>query len=411
MEQPNLPRLLYIGDVPIESTVAGSLFLYRLLKDYPVDSLCIVEGNIITTSQPEKRLPDVTYQTLSVGYERLLRSRFVFLYTSYLFLTAKWKSHQFTNLVKTFQPEAILTVAHGLSWITAAELAKKHNLPLHLIVHDEWTSSTAVVSQLKNTIEKVFGDIYRQANSRLCVSPYMQELYQKQYGVKGCVLYPFRGKDVLVFEQPPDRLLKSSTSLVFAYAGSISSTAYANSLVSLGQVLEKTGHRLVIYSPLSQELINQIGLNQPNITTHSLIPDYKKFIRTLHEEVDILFVPMSFEGEHRPNMEISFPSKLADYTAIGLPLLVWGPAYCSAVRWVKENPGVAEVVENQEMTALAHSMKKLTESPEYRYTLATNALTMGFNYFSHANVIQHFYQSLTGKSKKSEIEDIFYAKL
>jgi len=404
-----LPRLLYVGDVPVESTVAGSALLYRLLQEYPIDRLYIVEGNIITTSQPEKRLPDVTYQTLSVGYERLQRSRFVFLYTSYLFLTAKWRSHQLTNLVKTFQPEAILTVAHGLSWITAAELAKKYNLPLHLIVHDEWISSTAVVSQLKNTITKVFGDIYRQANSRLCVSPYMQEFYQKQYGVEGSVLYPSRAKDVAVFEQPPDKSIKSSTSLVFAYAGSINTRAYANSLISLAKVLEETGHHLVIYSPLSQESINQVGLNQLNITTHSLIP-YQKLLHTLREEADILFVPMSFEEDHCFNMKIGFPSKLADYTAIGLPLLVWGPAYCSAVRWVKENPGVAELVENQEMTALADSIKKLTESPEYRYKLATNALIMGFNHFSHANVIQHFYQSLTGKSKKSEIEDIFYAK-
>ena len=135
-----LPRLLYVGDVPVESTVAGSALLYRLLQEYPIERLCIVQGNI-TTSQPQNRLLDVTYQTLSVGYERLLRSRFVFLYTSYLFLTAKWRSHQLTNLVKTFQPEAILTVVHGLSWITAAELAKKHNLPLHLIVHDEFVGS------------------------------------------------------------------------------------------------------------------------------------------------------------------------------------------------------------------------------------------------------------------------------
>ena len=92
MEQPNLPRLLYIGDVPVESTVAGSALLYRLLQEYPVDRLCIVEGNI-AKSQLQNRLPDVDYQTLSVGYERLLRSRFVFLYTSYLFLTAKWRSH------------------------------------------------------------------------------------------------------------------------------------------------------------------------------------------------------------------------------------------------------------------------------------------------------------------------------
>ena len=240
----NLPRLMYIGDVPVESTVAGSALIYRLLQDYPVDRLCIVEGNI-AASQGDKRLPDVTYRSLSVGIKRLLSSRFVFLYTSFLFLTAKWRSHQLNNLIKTFKPEAILTVAHGLSWITAAELARKHDLPLHLIIHDEWTSYTAVISPLKDKIKKVFGDIYRQSDSQFCVSPYMREYYEKHYGVKGIVLYPSRSKDIPVFKSSSESLNKNSNALLFAYAGSINSKSYANSLINLAKVLEKFDHKLM----------------------------------------------------------------------------------------------------------------------------------------------------------------------
>lgn len=388
----NLPRLLYIGDVPVQSTVAGSALLYRLLQDYPVDRLCIVEGNI-ATSQPQKRLPNVAYETTYVGNNRLLNSRFVFLYTSYLFLTAKWRSHQLNNLIKTFKPEAVLTVAHGLSWITAAELARKYDLPLHLIVHDEWTSYTAVIAPLKDKIKKVFGDIYRQADSQLCVSPYMREYYEKHYGIKGIVLYPSRAKDIPVFKITSESLNKNSNSLVFAYAGSINSKSYANSIVDLAKVLEKFDHKLIIYSPLSEESIQQLGLNRSNVTTRSLIPS-QKLIYTLRQEADVLFVPMSFDEDERPNMEMSFPSKLTDYTGIGLPLLIWGPSYCSAVRWARENLEVAEVVETKESTNLLYSIKKLTGNLEYRRKLANNALTMGFNYFSHSNIIRQFYQSL-----------------
>jgi len=400
MEDKYLPRLLYIGDVPVESTVAGSALLYRLLQEYSRDNLCIVEGNIVT-SDVQKRLPDVTYRTFSVGYKRLLSSRLVFLYTSYLVLTARWRFNQLTNLINDFQPEAIITVAHGLSWITAAATAKKHNLPLHLIVHDEWTSYTAVVSPLKNTIKKIFGDIYSQANSRLCVSPYMNEFYEKQYGVKGTVLYPSRAKDISVLEQQVVcKTNKKSNSLVVAYAGSINSNAYADSLVSLAKILHTTGDRLVIYSPLSLESIEKLGLSQTNISTHSLIPS-EKLIYTLREEADVLFVPMSFDQQDRPNMEMSFPSKLTDYTAIGLPLLIWGPTYCSAVRWAKANFGVAEVVDSQELAVLADSVKKLTENSEYRFKLATNSLKIGFDYFSHSKAIQQFYQSIAKKERNS----------
>ena len=41
-----LPRLLYVGDVPVEASYHGSALIYRLLQRYPVERLRIVEGNI-----------------------------------------------------------------------------------------------------------------------------------------------------------------------------------------------------------------------------------------------------------------------------------------------------------------------------------------------------------------------------
>jgi hypothetical protein len=221
----------------------------------------------------------------------------------------------------------------------------------------------------------------------------MREYYEKHYGIKGIVLYPSRAKDIPVFKIPSESLNKNSKSLVFAYAGSINSKSYANSIVDLAKVLEKFDHKLIIYSPLSQESIQQFGLNRSNVTTRSLIPS-QKLIHTLREEANVLFVPMSFDRRERPNMEMSFPSKLTDYTAIGLPLLIWGPNYCSAVRWAKENAEVAEVVESNENIKLLYSIKKLTESLEYRSKLANNALIMGENYFSHSKVISKFYHAI-----------------
>jgi len=170
--------------------------------------------------------------------------------------------------------------------------------------------------------------------------------------------------------------------------------------VSLAKILHITGDHLVIYSPLSLESIEKLGLSQTNISTHSLIPS-EKLIYTLREEADVLFVPMSFDQQDRPNMEMSFPSKLTDYTAIGLPLLIWGPTYCSAVRWAKANFAVAEVVDSQELAVLADSVKKLTENSEYRFKLATNSLKIGFDYFSHSKAIQQFYQSIAKKEQNS----------
>ena len=108
----DLPKLLYLGDVAVESTVAGSALIYRLLEQYPATKLQIIEGNI-AVSQPEKRLKEVNYRVLDVGIRRLLHSRLTPVYNSYLLSSSRQKYSQLIKVAREFQPEAILSVTHG----------------------------------------------------------------------------------------------------------------------------------------------------------------------------------------------------------------------------------------------------------------------------------------------------------
>ena len=390
MELPDLPKLLYIGDVTVESTIAGSALIYRLLEQYPTDKLLIVEGNTNVSKLPT-RLQEVDYQILNIGNQRLINSRLSKIYSSYLLLTARQKIAQLKTTVEKFKPEAILTVAHGFSWLTAAELAKHHQLPLHFIVHDDLPSYMPGIDRLKPKIEQEFTQVYRQAKSRFCVSPYMEQHYQVKYGVGGSVLYPSRAADVQIFDVPPKKA--NYNSLTFAYAGSINTPGQAKTLVDLASVIEKFDSKLIIYSALDRQSIYNLSFNKTNIEVRSLIP-YEQLIKRLREEADVLFAPMDFEVKNKSNMQLCFPSKLADYTIVGLPLLIWGAKYCSAVRWAKDNPGVAEVVDTESLDALFVAVEKLCSNFDYRYLLGLNALQKGKEYFDCHNVVRHFYQSI-----------------
>lgn len=135
MKTSNLPRLLYIGDVAIQSTVADSA-LYRLLQKYPPRHLRVVESNLVASYNPHHRLPHVSYDTIFVGVNRLLHTRFTSAYRSYLFFRGSSIPRKLVRIFEQFQPEAILTVAHEFSWLTAAALAGRYQIPLHLIVHE-----------------------------------------------------------------------------------------------------------------------------------------------------------------------------------------------------------------------------------------------------------------------------------
>ncbi|HEX8141813.1 MAG TPA: hypothetical protein VF553_04400 [Pyrinomonadaceae bacterium] len=389
----HLPRLIYVGDVAVESTVAGSTLLYRLLQKYPDNRLRIAEGNL-KSSRPDKRLPGVKYDEFRVGIERLLRTRFHSLYSSALHLTATGRTRKLNRVCEDFMPEAILTVAHGYSWLTAALLARKLGLPLHLVVHDDLVSvqKSVLPASIFKRVERAFGEVYRQAESRLCASPYMAEDFAGKYGAAGTALYPSRASDVPEFTQLPN-IRAGRNDLVFAFAGTINSRGYADSLATLASVLENVGGGLIVYSNLTVDGIKDCGLDRSNVTVRPIMP-FKELLERLRRDVDVLFVPMSFAREEARNMKLAFPSKLADYTAAGLPLLIWGPPYCSAVRWAHENTGVAEIVDQPETEALAASIIRLRNDAPYRYRLAETALTKGREFFAHEVAIEKFYRSI-----------------
>lgn len=391
MEQPNLPRLLYVGDVPVTSTFAGAALLYRLLQKYPPDKIKIVQSISISKSDSKNFLSEVSYTSLNIRFERIFRTRFSAIYSFYLLLTARSRFRNLLYLCDDFKPEAILTVGAGFSYLTASALAEHLSLPLHLIVHDNYLQTINLPEWAYGWASLQFANAYKKAKSRLCVSPYMAEGYKKCYGVDGDVIYPCRAKDVPYFNEPP---IHNNKSLVFAYAGSINSPGYTNALVLLSSILETFECQLLIYSSLTQQTIVQIGLNKNNIIVRPMISS-SELIYTLRFEADVLFLPMSFDNEDRSNMEISFPSKLTDYTAIGLPLLIYGPDYCSAVRWARENPEVAEVVDKDVREDLELSVKRLITDSQYRYNLGVKALEIGQKLLAHESVVNKFYEIIS----------------
>ena len=373
-----LPQLLYLGDVPVESSYHGSTLLYRLLQRYPPDRLKIIEGNLFPP-RTGRRLAGVSYATLDVGRTRVLNSRVHDWYSWWLLKGATTRVAQVPRLLAGFAPAAVLTVGHGFSWMTAARLAGNAGLPLHMIVHDDWPR--AVTPPLQARVDRVFGEVYRQAASRLCTSPFMVDEYERRYGARGTVLLPYRAVDAPAFSGVAERLSGSARRLVCAFAGTINSPGYATLLRQLAQATSSHDGEVLIFGPITEAQADAAGLALSNVRLGGLLKS-DELLSRLRSEADILFVPMSFAPEDRANMQMGFPSKLTDYTAVGLPLLICGPPYCSAVRWAHDNPGVAEVVASDDAAALAAAIERLSRDSRHRVRLALKAQEIGSRDFS-----------------------------
>jgi hypothetical protein len=389
----NAPRLLYLSDIPPEDR-PGTQPLYRLFLTYPQDRLLFLSGNTYRHT-PEASIPSLNQRTIRIaGIPRLLFSRFRRTYAKWLYQTVPYSTYLVDRDVGHFRPEALATVAHGYSWLLADAVAQSHALPLHLFVFDDFVRQSGLWEVDRGWASKQFGDIYCRAAVRWCISEPMAEAFRKLYGVDAEVFYPPRAAELVAFSEPPARARGYGQAITFGFAGSLNYSPYGRMLGSLAEVLDKSGHRLVVFGGHSSEVAARHGFDRNNVTLRPMLQAQDIPFR-LREEVDVLFAPMAFEDEYRHDMEISFPSKLADYTAAGLPILIWGPTYCSAVRWANRNADSAYVVANHSTAALRAGIEALTKTPGLLERLALGAIAAGNLNFDPLRVQDLFYKQLS----------------
>jgi glycosyltransferase involved in cell wall biosynthesis len=372
------PRLLVISDCSVEASVSGQLLLYRLLQGYAPEDLMVVEGDI-WPSEPARRLPGVSYQTVHYMPWRY-SSRLYSYWNAYLLWGIRRWLEWAVDLANERRAEAVLTVAHGHLWILAATVAKRLNIPLHVAVHDDWPSITMAPAGFRPILHRMFRNIYRQAASRLCVSPFMEAEYRRRYECGGTVLWPSRADDM-----PAGRVQVRDNHgpFVLAFAGSLPNADYSRRLRGAADAVASVEGILDIYTNASQVKLVGDGLERSCVRLNGFLPP-RELIERLSATADVLFVPISFRPEDRTTMELAFPSKLTDYTSAGLPILIWGPKYSAAARWAAENPGAALCVTDPDPARLAAAVRRLSENVELRRELAAGAVAVGERQFTFA---------------------------
>jgi hypothetical protein len=375
----------------------GSTILYRLLETYPARNLLIAEG--IATSEASQRIPNVQYIQYRPIWVRAVLTRFHRYTAPIATLLASKGGRGVPKAAADFQPDAVLTVVDGYTWQAAAVFAERARLPIHLIVHDDWPNVGEYFhgGPTKDFFgfESRWKDIqlrrwYATAASRLCISPQMADEYYRRYSATGDVLYPSRGRDAPTFRDPPDALKGPCEPFVVAFAGTIHSE-YARALQRMAIALQKTSGRLIVYGQSINGNMSSL-LKKLNIELRWAVSS-SALINECRQNAHAVFIPMSHRKQDRANVELSFPSKLADMTATGLPLIIDGPDYSSIVRWANKNPGVAELVTDESIDTLIASIKRL-KTVEHRTRLAREALCRGQFYFNSARATTLLHRKL-----------------
>jgi glycosyltransferase involved in cell wall biosynthesis len=332
---------------------------------------------------------------------RLIFNRFNPCWAAVMAPYMRLRTPEVLKVARSFRPEAVVSVADGYLWFVGDVVARWLNIPFHLIIYDDWpyqqTGSAPpwarpyAIRACVATEQRVF----RRADGLYAISPGMADQYRDECGVHCDVIYPSRGEDSPV---PKIRLQRGpGDRLVVAYAGMIHTHWARLALAGVAAQLARMGGQLDLYVPYTPKQLADWGLSRANVRLAGFFPAHEMADRVA-SAAHALLLPASFDAADRRDASTLFPSKLADYTGIGLPVVVWGPEYSSAARWARENPEAAVLVADPDPAALGAPLTRLKDDPIYARRLAEGAISAGLRDFDPAVVRSKFLSALRGHS-------------
>jgi hypothetical protein len=164
--------------------------------------------------------------------------------------------------------------------------------------------------------------------------------FMNQYNnrLKGIVIYPLvdllNNKNTDLFK---NNFNESKSALKVVFAGNL---RFKKEIIHFVDNLSK------INTSIEFHLFSETSIQNKSIINHNFISSFE-VLKSLLSDMDFGFIPMSFNKKDKELVETSFPSKLAMYLSIGLPVIVYAPKYSMISKFViKHNLGLVLDHEN-----------------------------------------------------------------
>jgi glycosyltransferase involved in cell wall biosynthesis len=329
----NWPKILFIADEIPQSINAGSIQFYRLFENYPSNKLIVFGKKPITEA---KTLKCPYFELKYTFLERLRLSRFTSLLSDLQaleFLTPELPQG-LVKIARAFKPDLVVSLMQHLTYYYPAyRFAKKEKIPFILFCHDDVEDFSRIHGRLKKTLLRLNGKIYRSATKRICISPEMAIQWKVKYGVDGDFLYPTAPSSLTVKEIDFDHLIPKAQ-LKIGYAGSLA-YGYKEGIEEIIPILQRNNTVLKIYR------------NENSLLPASKNLEYGGFSKTAEEtfekikaECDAVILPYSSDQRFKELYSTHFPSKIAEYVSLGMPIIIVGPEYANGLKWAKTKEGI-----------------------------------------------------------------------
>lgn len=372
--------MIVISSVRPEPSSAGQILLHRHLVNQPgIEWKSFgAEPARLTASSAARRVMGRLAQT------QMHR----FAHDFWAWRDGRWLDDLLPTATSFSERTVVLTVAQGDACGAARRFAQKHRLSLVTIFHDWWPDMVSLHSPFQQLLEKQFCELYRHSQLVLCVSERMRDMLGHHPNAQ--VLYPIPAK-----AQPPLPPQPAQGFRVF----------YFGNLGEYGAMMAEAMKAIKGHSQVRMEVRGgnprwPQGFRQ-EMQKQGIWHDHAPRAGAEFEEwlssANAFLVPMVFEPTMRRRMETSFPSKMVEMAQLGKPLVIWGPEYCSAVKWARQG-NRALCVTDPNPVVLRQTLEQLAGSVDEQQRLANAARQAAQTDFNPDQIQAQFMDALRGVS-------------
>lgn len=316
-------RVIFISSVRPEPTSAGQIILYR--------HFC---------NRPEFDLEIYGFEPTRPSYRMLLRRALgwvgqwggifeTLVNCAWVLWKGRWIDKDLPDFVSKSQKIIVGTVAHGDGFYAAERFAKKHSLPLVVFFQDWWPDMAEVPRPFVKVLDKHFLSLANSCSLGICVCDGMKSALGGGSNLE--VLPPIPAETAPASISGPHTTKNQNFKIL--YFGNLD--IYGGMLLhALRKFKDDPAIQLQVRgSNPSWPEEAKIEMRDAGLWLE-FVP--RSELDAWLQSADAFLIPMVFEEKYRRRMETSFPSKLIEFAQFGKPLIVWGPEYCSAVKWVRE---------------------------------------------------------------------------
>ncbi|MEO1615690.1 MAG: glycosyltransferase [Planctomycetota bacterium] len=408
----DLPRVLLLTGSPPGEKGVGQIIVGEIYRNYPVDHLfCFAMLNRHESYEQPTEFSNATIEIARRRFEHQFRpfGRALEPLTSRISYWLNYRrncaslTRDAVAFGKRHQCDLVFSILENASTIEITHaVSQQLGIPKHVLVWDapDYIGSKPGSMPLNlSALEQAFGRAMSDADQLAVVSDPMARKYKNDFGLDSVLLRHVAAPPCHVAESTDVAKNSEDAPYVIGFAGSVTAKPQ---LEILQEALDETdwflngrhvrldlyGLRFVLQARCKRN-VRYCGYQSVDQT-----------VASLSESADLLFMPQPFDSASQSFTELSFPTKLSTYLAVGRPILLLSPANSSLGEFFQQHPfGVW--CKEMDRIRLAESLREISSNQSLANASSETIRSLIDEQFNHQFFRRQLTQFLNPTSERS----------